>query len=102
MFLGDHEPEAETGDEVAVCLQYRGVLFAALKQTAQTLSFQTTGPRPASEPALGVGKAAAGKMEDGNEAPGRMILFWHCLFLILIGPLFAQRRMLLRLRICWT
>ena len=30
-----------TGDEVALCLQYRGFLFAALKQTAHVLSSRT-------------------------------------------------------------
>ncbi len=99
VFLGGHEREAETGEEVAVCLQYRGVLFAALKQTAHTLSFRTSGGRPVSEPILGAGKNVEG---SAIESVGKSRVSFLCFGIAVTNSCLTQRRALSRRRTCWT
>ncbi len=84
VFLLPHDEEDESGEEVAICLQYRGLLFAALKQTAHALSFQ---PPPsgngAAHVAMGSSNGAGDGKKDDVEGGGDKccVCFASCLML---------------------
>jgi hypothetical protein len=83
VFLEPHDESDESGEEVAICLQYRGLLFAALKQTAHTLSFQASGGNGTAAAVAvancnGAGNVRKEDGEGGKFESGR--LFWFSVF----------------------